>query len=278
MDYTGYTFLGDEDTAKLYNGSLDLDIFPENHYLFCGNDVFKIQDRNKVRIDYPIIESVYAGAIKPKNIEQRAAFDMLLDERTQIKLVTGVFGSGKTLGLGVAALKAIEEGKFDKIVWVRNNVQVKDSDPLGALPGTELEKMLPYVMPLADHCGGIEGVSSLIQRGKLEVIPLGFLRGRSICNSIIISSEAENLTKAHIQLLIGRIDSGSNLSGGDKQKIAIARLFNESPDLIDKAIFEKSKGIETLVDKLKGEKLFGYVHLTKSERSEAAKLADKLDE
>ena len=266
MDYTGYTFLGDEDTAKLYNGSLDLDIFPENHYLFCGNDVFKIQDRNKVRIDYPIIESVYAGAIKPKNIEQRAAFDMLLDERTQIKLVTGVFGSGKTLGLCVAALKAIEEGKFDKIVWVRNNVQVKDSDPLGALPGTELEKMLPYVMPLADHCGGIEGVSSLIQRGKLEVIPLGFLRGRSICNSIIISSEAENLTKAHIQLLIGRIDSGSNL------------WFDADIRQRDKAIFEKSKGIETLVDKLKGEKLFGYVHLTKSERSEAAKLADKLDE
>ena len=53
-------------------------------------------------------------------------------------------------------------------------------------------------MPLADHCGGIEGIKYLIEEGKLEVIPLGFLRGRSIRNSILYSMESENLTKQHI--------------------------------------------------------------------------------
>ena len=134
------------------------------------------------------------------------------------------------------------------------------------MPGDELDKMLPYLMPLADHCGGVEGLMRLITANQVEVIPLGFLRGRSIRNSVIISSEAENLTKEHIQLLIGRVDEGSNLwmDADIRQR--------------DKASFEKSKGVETLVDRLKGEPLFGYVHLIKSERSETARLADKLND
>ena len=90
-------------------------------------------------------------------------------------------------------------------------MQVKDTDALGALPGSVMEKTLPYVMPFADHCGGVEGVQMLIEQGKLEVIPLGFLRGRSIRNAILYSMESENLTKEHIQLIMGRIDEGSQL-------------------------------------------------------------------
>ena len=116
-----------------------------------------------------------------------------------------------------------------------------------------------------DHVGGADGIDLLISHGQLEVIPLAFLRGRSIRNAIIISSEAENLTKEHIQLLLGRVDKGSNLwmDADLKQR--------------DRAVFEKSAGIETMIDRLKDEKLFGYVHLVKSERSETARLADKLN-
>lgn len=190
---------------------------------------------------------------------------MLKDERTAIKLITGTFGTGKTLALVVGALEAVEKGRFEKIIWVRNNVQVKDTDPLGALPGDVYEKLLPYLGPMIDHVGGTDGAKMLIEEGKLEVIPLAYLRGRSIRNSIILSSEAENLTKQHIQLLIGRIDEGSNL------------WMDADLNQRDKVVFEKSQGIETMIDRLKGEPLFGYVHLTKVERSAAARLADKLD-
>jgi PhoH-like ATPase len=142
---------------------------------------------------------------------------------------------------------------------------VKDTDQIGALPGDELDKMLPYVMPLADHCGGVEGVKLLLEQGQLEVIPLGFLRGRSLRKSIIISSEAENLTKEHIQLMLGRIDEGSNL------------WMDAALRQRDRIAFEKSKGIETMIERLSGDPLFGYVHLVKTERSKAAQLADKLD-
>ena len=88
-------------------------------------------------------------------------------------------------------------------------MQVKDTDPLGALPGTQWEKTLPYILPFADHCGGIDGLRYLVEKDKLEVIPLAFLRGRSIKNAILYSMESENLTKEHIQLILGRVDEGS---------------------------------------------------------------------
>ena len=190
---------------------------------------------------------------------------MLKNPDVTIKLITGTWGTGKTMALVVAALEAVQAGDFERIIWVRNNVQVKDTDQLGALPGEAFDKMLPYLGPFMDHVGGEQGVNMLIQNGMLEVIPLGFLRGRNITKAIIMCSEAENLTKEHIQLLMGRVAEGSALwlDGDVRQR--------------DKVAFEKSKGLETMIERLKGEELFGYVHLVKSERSPTARLADKLN-
>ena len=104
-----------------------------------------------------------------------------------------------------------------------------------------------------------------VERGQIEIQHLGFIRGRDIKNSIIISTEAENLTKQHVQLLIGRVGEGSNLwLEGDYSQV-------------DKKVFEESSGMRRAVDKLTGEKLFSYVNLPQTERSETARLADKLD-
>ena len=96
-------------------------------------------------------------------------------------------------------------------------------------------------------------------------MPLGFLRGRSIKNSIIICSEAENLTREHLQLIIARVDEGSKL------------LIDADCRQRDRLVFEKSKGIETMIDRLKDERLFSWVHLIKSERSATAALADLMN-
>lgn len=217
------------------------------------------------KLSYKQINNSFINKIKPRNIQQECAFDMLQDKNTTIKVLSGRFGSGKTYLMAVHALQLIQDGKFDKIVWVRNNVAVKDTKDLGALPGTELEKLLPYVMPLADHVGGIDGIEMLMRQNKLEVQHLGFIRGRDIKNSIIMCSEAENLTKQHVQLLIGRVGEGSNLwLDGD---------FRQT----DSKVFEENSGLNITIDKLSGHPLFGYVHLEKSERSETAALADLLD-
>lgn len=193
------------------------------------------------------------------------AFDMLQDPQSTIKILTGRFGSGKTYLMVVNALQLIDDNKFEKIVYVRNNIQVKDTKDIGALPGTELEKLLPFVMPIADHVGGIDGVDLLMRHNKLEVQHLGFIRGRDIKNSIILCSETENMTKQQIQLLIGRVGEGSNLwMDGD---------FKQT----DAKVFEENNGLNLAIERLKGNRLFGYVHLQKSERSETSALADLLD-
>ena len=216
------------------------------------------------RVSYPTFESQFCGVMKPRNPEQRCAMDLIHSE-VPIKLITGPFGSGKSMIMIEGMIEALQKNKFEKIIFIRNNIQVKDTDALGALPGDELAKTLPYVMPLADHCGGIEGLKTLIDTGRLEVIPLGFLRGRSIRNSILYSMESENLTKEHIQLIMGRIDEGSQLwmDGDIKQR--------------DRSSFEKSRGLEIMIERLAGNSNFGYVKLEKSERSEVARMADLLD-
>lgn len=204
--------------------------------------------------------------ITPRNPLQHCAFDLLSNRNVTLKLILGKWGTGKTLFLVSAALDALANKKsgFSKIVWVRNNVDVKDTKDIGALPGDVWEKLKPFLGPFIDHCGE-EKTKSLVEHGQLLVEPLQFIRGRSWNNAIIMCSECENLTKEHLQLIIARAGEGSEvwLDGDVKQR--------------DKAIFEKSKGVETLISKLSGNKLFGYVVLTQSERSETAALADLLD-
>ena len=277
MDYKGYIDVqfDDEHLARFYNNKevyAELFELKENEYFLVSDasgeivDKYCFQNGEMRQVQYHKLGGNFTGAIKPRNPQQACLFDMLKDKTSKIKLVTGRFGSGKTIAMATAALELIERGKFDKIVWVRNNVSVKDAPEIGYLPGTEIDKLMPYVMPLADHAGGEEGIKKMLENGTLEVIPLGHLRGRSLRNSIVFCSECENLTRQHLQLLMGRIDEGSQLwlDGDTKQR--------------DRQIFEKSAGLERMVERLAGNKLFAHVHLEKSERSEVAALADLLDD
>lgn len=200
----------------------------------------------------------------PKNDEQICAFDLVKDPDTTIKLLTGKWGTGKSFILVAAALEALNNNKFERIIWIRNNVDVKDTKDLGALPGEVIDKLLPYLGPFIDHAG-VNKVRTMINKGSLCVEPLQSLRGRNFKNSLIICSEAENLTREHIQLIIARAAEGSEV------------WFDADNRQRDKAAFEKSKGVETMIKRLAGEELFGYIHLVKSERSKTATLADKLD-
>lgn len=273
--YKGYKYcnLSNNELTQFYNGKLKPDEIGllENEYLIITdkNDEvidFGVKKGNKIlKVGFSKLGDRATDIIKPRNPEQYCAFHMLKDQKTPIKLITGRFGTGKSLACIAAALEMVNKGYFDNITFIRNNVQVKDTDKLGALPGEMSDKYLPYVMPFADHVGNEDGVQQLVEERKLKVVPLAFLRGRSIRNSIIYSMESENLTKEHIQLIMGRVDRGSELwmDGDIKQR--------------DKTSFERSQGLETMINRLKGNSLFGYIHLEKSERSKIASLADLLD-
>ena len=228
-------------------------------------DFYRWDGTKYVLVGYKVIKNDYTGNVRPRNPQQRLAIDMLYNQDITVKILVGKFGTGKDYLMSSVALDLVMQGKFDKIMWVRNNVEVKNSKPLGFLPGDAFDKLLPFAMPLADHVGGRDGLERLISNQQIEVEHLGFIRGRDIKNTIIMCSEAENMTKEHVQLLLGRVGEGSALwlNGDYKQT--------------DHKVFTENNGLMIAVDRLKGHPKFGFVKLVKTERSETAAMADLLD-
>ena len=273
-EYIGYKdiTLSDEEMSYFYL-HLDENIYDciVNEYLIIRKSNGEIVDYRRWNgeeykaISYKQINSHFMGKVKPRNPQQVLVFDMLQDKDETIKIISGKFGSGKDYLMVANALKLIEDGKFDKLIYVRNAIGVKDANEVGFLPGSKLEKLMPYAMPLADHLGGETGLEMQMMAGTIEIEHLGYIRGRDIKNSIVYVSEAENLTKEHVQLLIGRIGEGSSLwMNGD---------FRQT----DSSVFRMNNGLLSAVQKLAGHEKFGYVQLQKTERSETASMADLLD-
>lgn len=275
LDYKGYieyTFPTEQDMAQFYEkineNSLDLKI---NQYALLYSPDGNLVDRVKwtgekyVAVSFRNINNDFVGKVKPRNIQQELAFDMLQNDDITIKVLVGGFGTGKDFIMISNAIQLLKNNKFERLVWVRNNVEVKNTNPLGALPDGVYQKLLPFALPLADHLGGVAGLEMFVNQGRIEIQHLGFMRGRDIKDSIIYCSEAENMTKEHIQLLIGRVGEGSALwlNGDFKQT--------------DMRVFDENNGLYRLIEKLQGNKLFGVVQLIKTERSETAALADLLD-
>ena len=272
MDYKGYEHisLNDEELAAFYEQRLNVAALT-NQYIIIHDkngsivDRYCFQDRKWRKVVPSPIYTQHNKPLRPRNEEQILAFDMLRDPKVGIKVIAGRQGSGKSLAMINQSIHMVEEGMVDKIVYVRNNVEVRDTPGLGFLPGTEFLKLKPYLMQFADHIGGEDALESFIDRGILEPIHLGYIRGRDIRNAIIYCTEAQNLTVDHMKLLVGRVGEGSQLW-----------LDGDFLMQVDKPIFEKSNGLQNIIEKLKGNPNFGYVELQKSERSEIAALADLL--
>ena len=191
-------------------------------------------------------------------------FDLLQNDNIPVKLALGNYGSGKSSLMLSHALDAVQKGKFERIIFIRNNIEVKDTTPLGALPNGETDKLLPYLMPICDHVGQYT-FDEMLDTGVIEACHLGFIRGRDFKNCILFIDEAENLTASQVQLLIGRIGKGSMLFlAGDLRQT-------------DKLTFEKNSGLKKMIERLQNNKLFGMVKLQQSVRSEVCKLADLMD-
>lgn len=274
IEYIGYkeVKLNDNEIAFLYE-NLNTNIYENliNEYLVVRNSNNEIIDKLKwdglkySKINYKKVKSDFMLKIEPRNLQQELAFDMLQNLDITIKLLTGKFGSGKDFLMISNALSLIKSGKYSKIMWVRNNIEVKNSKPIGFLPNGKADKLLPFAMIMADHVGGVDGLSMLIDSNILEIEHFGFIRGRDLKNTLVLVSEAENMTKEHIQLLISRIGENSSLwlNGDFKQ--------------VDDDIFKKNSGLSSMINKLKGHPKFGFVKFSKTERSETADMADLLD-
>ena len=201
--------------------------------------------------------------ISPRNIKQKMYLDLLQNDEIPIKLCIGRFGTGKSMFAETWGTHQLQMGKYDKIVFVKNNLDVKGAGKLGILPGDEIDKQYPWLRQIEDHLGP-QLFEQYLNEGKIEPAHLSTLRGRDLKNCLILVDEAENLLTTNIQLLLGRVAEGSQI-------IFCADV--KQCDYKD----QKMSGIPRLISGLAGNPLFGMVKLIKSERSAVAGCADYLD-
>lgn len=244
------------------------------------NECFILKsDQNSVLVRYNPFEAMVQRVdkhthvgITPRNAEQTFAFDVLMDPNVLLVALSGKAGTGKTLLALAAALDQAD--RYGQILLARPIVALSNKD-LGALPGTEQEKIRPYMQPLFDNLNVIKSqfkggkqqtqIDKLQQDNKLIIEALAYLRGRSLADSIVIVDEAQNLTPHEVKTIITRAGEGTKM------------IFCGDVDQIDSPYLDsQSNGLAYMIDKMRGETLFAHVNLVKGERSELSELASHL--
>lgn len=151
------------------------------------------------------------------NEEQKAAKEHIL--KNTITLLAGKAGSGKTLLACQVALDGLFRRNFEKIIITRPTVSKEE---IGFLPGDLHQKMDPWVQPIYQNMYilyGKDKIDTYIQDGKIEIVPLSFMRGRTFLDSCIIVDEAQNVTNEQMEMIVTRIGLRSKMiiCGDDAQ-------------------------------------------------------------
>lgn len=211
--------------------------------------------------------------LKSRNTHQSAAFDLLTDPNVDLVALLGIAGTGKTLTALAAALhQIIDKGTYDRLLFTRKTMPV--GDEIGFLPGTEEDKMGPWLGALHDNIDVLvesqaEGAGSTqrLREAITEVVDIRaitFMRGRTFNRRFIIVDEAQNLTPKEMKTLITRAGEGTKI-------VCMGNLAQiDSPYLS-----ETSNGLTYLVQRFKGWPHFGSIILEKGERSRLADAANE---
>lgn len=221
-----------------------------------------------------VINNQTPWGLEARNREQAYAINMLLDPKLPLVSLIGKAGTGKTLVALASALEMVlERRKFDKVIVYRP-IQAVGND-VGYLPGTLEEKMAPWMGAIMDSFEHLLGSKSkdrwqmmleqYMEKGRIELQPLTYIRGRSINNAFIIVDEAQNLTKEDVKTILTRAGHGTKIIlTGDIDQIDSAQL-----DAIN-------NGLTYVVEKFKKSELSGHITFTKGERSPLAAEASEL--
>jgi phosphate starvation-inducible PhoH-like protein len=172
-----------------------------------GNPKENIVDINSYR--KPTKQKV---VLLPKNLAQEKYIDALEDPSINIVFATGPAGTGKTMLAAVAAIKQLRDGVIEKIVITRPAISVDEQH--GFLPGTLIEKMQPWVLPILDYFYEYyskKDVIDMMENGILDVSPLAYMRGRTLKSSFILADECQNMTPSQMKMLLTRIGVGSKI-------------------------------------------------------------------
>ncbi|HRP74921.1 MAG TPA: PhoH family protein [Rhodocyclaceae bacterium] len=207
--------------------------------------------------------------ITARNREQNFALNLLMHPEIDFVTLLGQAGTGKTLLTLAAALTQVLEAKrYSEIIMTRVTVPV--GEDIGFLPGTEEEKMAPWMGALEDNLDVLNGTTGEggewgraatrdLIRSRIKIKSLNFMRGRTFINKFLIIDEAQNLTPKQMKTLITRAGPGTKV-------VCLGNIAQiDTPYLT-----EGSSGLTFVVDRFKGWEHSGHVTLQRGERSRLA--------
>lgn len=161
--------------------------------------------------------------IVPRTVNQAAYLNAI--HNSPVTFGIGPAGTGKTYLAVVMAIHYFLKGKVERIVLTRPAVEAGEN--LGFLPGDLIQKINPYLRPLYDALFELltpERVTSLIEKGYIEIAPLAYMRGRTLNNAYIILDEAQNTTMSQMKMFLTRLGSNSKfVISGDVTQIDLAK-------------------------------------------------------
>jgi phosphate starvation-inducible PhoH-like protein len=147
-------------------------------------------------------------SISPRNDKQAAFLESI--QKNDLSFAVGPAGTGKTYLAVAKAIEHFEKGDVHRLIFVRPAVEA--GEKLGFLPGDLVEKVLPYLRPIYDALYdmiGFKETQKLIQTDVIEVLPLAFMRGRTLNEAFIILDEAQNTTPLQMKMFLTRMGFGS---------------------------------------------------------------------
>ena len=165
-----------------------------------NDDVFKAKRKPKNPIKFKL----------QLNEEQKVAKAVILDKA--ITVVTGAAGSGKTLLATATGLDMLFSREVEKIVITRPMVSA--GEDMGFLPGDVAEKMDPWLQPIYQNLYALYGKDKIdkeMSEGRIQILPMGYVRGITFVDTFIIADEIQNLTDNQTQALLGRLGHGSKM-------------------------------------------------------------------
>jgi PhoH-like ATPase len=236
-----------------------------------------VRNNNETTADIELIhdyrrENHSVWGITARNREQNFALNLLMDPEIDFVTLLGQAGTGKTLlTLAAALTQCIEHKRYGEIIMTRVTVPV--GEDIGFLPGTEEEKMTPWMGALMDNLEvlnktdggdwGRQATNDLLQRW-IKIRSLNFMRGRTFLNRFIIIDEAQNLTSKQMKTLITRAGPGTKI-------VCLGNISQIDTPYLS----ETTSGLTYVVDHFKNWPHSGHITLLRGERSRLADFASE---
>jgi len=212
--------------------------------------------------------------VSARNREQNYALNLLMDPEVDFITLVGMAGTGKTLlALAAGLAQTLEENTYREIIMTRVTVAV--GEDIGFLPGTEEEKMTPWMGALMDNLEVLtqseheseweRAATAELLNKRIKIRSLNFMRGRTFLNKYIIIDEAQNLTSKQMKTLVTRAGPGTKV-------VCLGNVAQiDTPYLT-----ETNSGLTYVVDRFKGWAHSGHITLRRGERSRLADYASEV--